>query len=98
MPAASRPSGVRWRLTSIGVIGTAAGLAVGVGLSLALERFRLVPLPSDVYMLSHVPFAVHPGEVAAIAAFSLLTALAAAVLPARSAARLAPGEAIRLSR
>jgi lipoprotein-releasing system permease protein len=83
---------------AIGVIGTAAGLAVGVGLSLALERFRLVPLPSDVYMLSHVPFAVHPGEVAAIAAFSLLTALAAAVLPARSAARLAPGEAIRLSR
>ncbi len=82
----------------IGLLGTAAGVLLGVGLSLALEGFRLVPLPADVYMLSHVPFAVHPGEVAAIAAFALLTALAAAVLPARAAARLAPGEAIRLSR
>jgi lipoprotein-releasing system permease protein len=83
---------------AIGVLGTAAGLLFGVGLSLALERFRVVPLPSDVYLLSHVPFAVHPGEVAVIAAFAFATALAAAVLPARAAARLAPGEAIRLSR
>jgi lipoprotein-releasing system permease protein len=83
---------------AIGAIGTLSGLAVGVGLSVALDRFRLVPLPSDVYLLSHVPFAVHPGEVAAIAAFAFATALAAAVLPARAAARLAPGEAIRLSR
>ena len=38
---------------------------LGVGLSVAADRFRLVPLPADVYMLTHVPFAVHPGEVAA---------------------------------
>jgi lipoprotein-releasing system permease protein len=82
----------------IGVLGTGAGLVIGVGLSLALDRFGLVPLPADVYMLSHVPFAVHPGEVAVIGLFALLTALAAAVLPARAAGRLAPGEAIRLSR
>lgn len=82
----------------IGATGTAAGVLVGVGLSLILDRFELVPLPSDVYLLSHVPFAVHPGEVAAVAAFALATALFAAVLPARAAARLAPGEAIRLSR
>jgi lipoprotein-releasing system permease protein len=82
----------------IGLVGTAAGILFGVGLSVTLDRFRLVPLPSDVYLLSHVPFAVHLGEVAAVAAFALLTAVAAAVLPARAAARLAPGEAIRLSR
>lgn len=82
----------------IGFLGTSAGVAFGVGLSLALDRFGLVPLPSDVYMLSHVPFAVHPGEVAAVAVFAMATALAAAVLPARAASRLAPGEAIRLSR
>jgi lipoprotein-releasing system permease protein len=63
-----------------------------------LDRFHLVPLPADVYLLSHVPFAVHPGEVALVAIFAFGTALAAAVLPARAAARLAPGEAIRLSR
>jgi lipoprotein-releasing system permease protein len=82
----------------IGVAGTAAGVLVGVALSVAADRFGLVPLPSDVYLLSHVPFAVHPAEVAAISAFALGTALAAALLPARAAARLAPGEAIRLAR
>jgi lipoprotein-releasing system permease protein len=83
---------------AIGLVGTAAGVAIGVGIAAAADRFRLVPLPADVYMLSHVPFAIHPGEVAACAGFALATAVAAAVLPARAAARLAPGEAIRLSR
>jgi lipoprotein-releasing system permease protein len=82
----------------IGLIGTAGGVVVGVGLSLALDRFHVVPLPADVYLLSHVPFAVHPREVGAVAVFAMATAIAAAVLPARAAGRLAPGEAIRLSR
>jgi lipoprotein-releasing system permease protein len=82
----------------IGVTGTAAGVVFGVGLSVLLDRYRLVPLPSQVYLVTHVPFSVYPGEVAAVAAFALLTAVLAALLPARAAARLAPGEAIRLSR
>jgi lipoprotein-releasing system permease protein len=83
---------------SIGALGTAGGIIVGVGVSELLDRFRLVPLPADVYLLSHVPFAVHPGEVALVAVFAFGTAIAAALLPARAAARLAPGEAVRLSR
>ena len=83
---------------SIGVLGTVGGVAAGVGTSVVLDRFQLVPLPADVYLLSHVPFAVHPVEVALVALFSLATAVGAALLPARAAARLAPGEAIRLSR
>lgn len=83
---------------SIGAIGTLAGVALGVGLALAADRFALIPLPADVYLFTHVPFAVHPREVAIVAAFAFATAIAAAALPARAAARLAPGEAIRLSR
>jgi lipoprotein-releasing system permease protein len=82
----------------IGSLGTAAGLAMGAAVSWLLDRYRLVPLPADVYLLSSVPFTLHPGELAVIAIFALLTALGASVLPARAAARLAPGEAIRLSR
>jgi lipoprotein-releasing system permease protein len=82
----------------IGALGTGIGIAVGVGASLLLDRYRVVRLPADVYLLSHVPFAVHPGEVAIVAAFAFATAVGAAVLPARAAARLAPGEAVRLSR
>lgn len=82
----------------IGVIGTGAGIALGVVVATLLDRTRAVPLPADVYLLTHVPFAVHPGEVLLVAVFALATAVGAAVLPARAAARLAPGEALRLSR
>ena len=81
---------------AIGVIGTVAGVLLGIGIATAADRFGL-PLP-DAYMISRVPFAIHPGEVAACALFACATAVAAAVLPARAASRLAPGEAIRLSR
>jgi lipoprotein-releasing system permease protein len=82
----------------IGGIGTALGVIIGVGSSALLDRFHLVPLPADVYLLSHVPFAIHPREVLLVTLFALATAIAAAILPARAAARIAPGEAIRLSR
>jgi lipoprotein-releasing system permease protein len=83
---------------AIGAAGTVLGVAVGVSASVLLDRYEVVTLPADVYLLTHVPFAVHPGEVALVAAFALVTAIAAALLPARAAARLAAGEAIRLSR
>ena len=98
---AAPPSLARIYLTlgaAIGAIGTGGGILVGVGASLLLDRYRLLPLPGEVYLLSHVPFAVHPMEVALVAVFALATAIAAALLPARAAARLAPGEAVRLSR
>jgi lipoprotein-releasing system permease protein len=83
---------------SIGAIGTAGGVLVGVGGSWLMDRLHVVPLPADVYLLSHVPFAVHPIEVLLVAVFAFGTAVVAAVWPARSAARLAPREAVRLSR
>jgi lipoprotein-releasing system permease protein len=82
----------------IGAMGTTLGVGVGVGASVLLDRLRAVPLPADVYLMTHVPFAVHPPEVLLVALFAFATAVGAAVLPARAAARLAPGEAIRLSR
>jgi lipoprotein-releasing system permease protein len=82
----------------IGAVGTAAGVLVGVVASVLLDYFRAVPLPPDVYLMTHVPFAVHPREVVLVTFFALATAIAAAVLPAKAASRLAPGEAVRLSR
>ncbi len=83
---------------AIGAAGTAVGLVLGVGASLLLDRWGIVPLPADVYLFNHVPFAVHPREVVLVAVFAFATALAAALLPARAAARIGPGEAIGLSR
>lgn len=100
MGAAPRSLGRIYLLlgAAIGGIGTAGGVAVGVLASLSLDRLHAVPLPSDVYLLTHVPFTVHPRDVALVALFAFGTALAASVLPARAAARVGPGEAVGLSR
>jgi len=87
-----------WLGGTIGLFGTAAGAGIGAGLSWALDRFALVPLPADVYLMSHVPFALHARDLALVVGFSLSAAMAAAILPARAAGRVGPSEALRLSR
>lgn len=84
--------------SAIGAIGTAGGVALGVSTSILLDRLHVVPLPADVYLFTHVPFAVHPRDVVLVAVFAMATAVAAAALPARAAARIAAGEAVGLSR
>src|SRR5450759_4895147 len=58
----------------IGGLGTAGGVLVGVAASVLLDRFHAVPLPPDVYLMTHVPFAVHPREVVLVTLFALATA------------------------
>ncbi len=97
-PGASLSRIYWWLGAAIGGAGTLAGAAGGAAAAWALDRFALVPLPRDVYLMSHVPFALHPLDLILVVAFSLAAAAAAAALPARSAGRVGPAEALRLSR
>jgi lipoprotein-releasing system permease protein len=97
-PGASLSRIYWWLGGAIGLTGTLIGAAGGTALSWALDRYGLVPLPADVYLLSHVPFAVHPRDLALVTVFSLATSAAAALFPARAASRVGPAESLRLSR
>ena len=79
----------------IGVIGTAAGTAMGVALSWALERFELIKIPGDVYFVDHLPATMDPVTIALIVVASVLVSFGATVYPARQASRLQPVDAIR---
>ena len=79
----------------IGVIGTAAGTAMGVTLSWALERFELIKIPGDVYFVDHLPATMDPFTIALIVVASVLVSFGATVYPARQASRLQPVDAIR---
>jgi lipoprotein-releasing system permease protein len=79
----------------IGLVGTLAGLVLGLIASVALDRYKLITLDPSVYFIDHLPVATQLDDVAIIVVASLLIAALATLYPARQAARLYPVEAIR---
>lgn len=79
----------------IGVVGTAAGLLLGVAGCELLQRYEFVRLDPTVYMINTLPARVEWANVVLIAAASLGISALATLYPAWQAARLDPVEAIR---
>lgn len=87
----------------IGLMGTALGVAGGVGLALnvetivpAIERlFEVEFLAADVYYISDVPSELHWNDVWIMAMVSMGLSLLATLYPAWRAARTHPAEALR---
>jgi len=81
---------------SIGLIGTLAGTAGGVGLCFILKRYKLIRIPKEVYFTDTLPILLNGKDVFIIAVSALLLCLIATIYPARQATRVNPSEALRL--
>ncbi|MFQ5790600.1 MAG: FtsX-like permease family protein, partial [Acidobacteriota bacterium] len=81
--------------TTIGVVGTAVGAALGVGVSRVLDHFRLIRIPEDVYQVTYVPFKLLPGDFALVVLAAPLICFLATIYPAHRASRLNISEALR---
>ena len=89
--------------TSIGFIGTLAGLILGVLISLHMEDIRqFVSILTNtrlfdpqVYFLSSLPSEMDPLEVVAVVLVALALSMLATLYPALQAARLDPVDALR---
>jgi lipoprotein-releasing system permease protein len=79
----------------IGMVGSLAGAALGVGVAVALDRTGALPLPRGVFATSSVPFRVDPTMVALVMAISLVLAITASWFPSRMIARRDPAEGLR---
>lgn len=79
----------------IGGLGTVLGAGLGLGVSRALDRWRLIPIDPAVYFIDHLPVENAPLDVLLVIAASLVIALVATLRPSRRAADLVPVEAIR---
>jgi len=79
----------------IGIVGTLAGLMLGLFASVVIDRYKLIALDPSVYFIDHLPVATQALDVAMIVLASLLIAALATLYPSRQAARLFPVEAIR---
>ncbi len=103
----AKPSGIlRIFITQgsiIGVVGTLAGLVIGVVLTLNLENivgfmegvFGIKFLAADVYFISDLPADLRWSDVFVISSIALVLALFSTVYPAWRGARTMPAEALR---
>jgi lipoprotein-releasing system permease protein len=80
---------------AIGIIGAALGTALGLGLSYLANAYHIVAIPAEIYSVSHITLKVQARDCAIIAALAIFISFLATIYPARSAARLAPVEALR---
>jgi lipoprotein-releasing system permease protein len=88
---------------AVGVIGTLAGLLLGLGIALnidvivpALERaLNASFLPKDIYLISRMPSDPQSADILPIAIISLVLAFVATLYPSWRASRVNPAEALR---
>jgi lipoprotein-releasing system permease protein len=89
--------------TIVGIIGTLAGVALGVAVAVNLEAIvgfleatlGIKFLAADVYFISDLPSELQWGDVVRIGAITFVLALISTLYPAWVAARTAPAEALR---
>ena len=88
---------------SIGIVGTIAGLILGVLVCLNIDRIRgLIGwltdtelFPEELYYLSQLPADMDTGETATVVVMALVLSVLATVYPSWRASRLDPVEALR---
>src|SRR5215213_3840928 len=88
---------------SIGIVGTIAGLMLGLLLALNVETIRQVIgqltntnlFPAELYFLSRLPADVNAREVVTVLIMAIILSLLATLYPSWRAARLDPVQALR---
>ncbi|HOP47926.1 MAG TPA: lipoprotein-releasing ABC transporter permease subunit [Desulfobacteraceae bacterium] len=79
----------------VGIVGTVAGLASGLGICHLLAKYKFITLPSDIYYISTLPVRVELGDIWFVAFAAVLISFVATLYPSWRASRLNPVEAIR---
>ncbi|MBW1667479.1 MAG: lipoprotein-releasing ABC transporter permease subunit [Deltaproteobacteria bacterium] len=79
----------------VGVVGTIAGLASGLGLCHLLAKYKFIKLPSDVYYISTLPVRVETQDIVFVTVAAVMISFLATIYPSWHASRLNPVEALR---
>ncbi|OPX35809.1 MAG: hypothetical protein B1H12_08400 [Desulfobacteraceae bacterium 4484_190.2] len=79
----------------VGLVGTLAGLASGLGICHLLARYKFISLPSDVYYITTLPVRVEFWDVCLVSLSAVVISFLATIYPSWHASKLNPVAAIR---
>ncbi|OBQ52691.1 lipoprotein-releasing ABC transporter permease subunit [Halodesulfovibrio spirochaetisodalis] len=81
--------------TIIGVVGTALGFALGLGVGELLKKYQFVELPKGVYSMDKLPIIHDWTDLVIIGVSAMVLCFLATLYPAKQAAKLEPADALR---
>jgi lipoprotein-releasing system permease protein len=84
-----------WQGMTIGLLGTTAGLSIGLALCTVLANWHFIQLPGDVYYFTTLPVEIRWQDFARVTSASVLLCLLATLFPSWQAARHDPVAALR---
>ncbi len=79
----------------IGIIGTAAGVIIGLTFCYFANKFELIKVPSEIYQMSFVPFKIGLFDFLAVVLVTLFITFTATLIPSQKAASVNVVEAIK---
>lgn len=81
---------------AVGLIGTVIGEVIGITISILGEKYKLIPLPPDVYYIDHLPFKLHLSDCITAAVAAIVISAVATIYPALKAAKTEPVKVLRI--
>lgn len=84
-----------WHGMIIATIGVAAGVILGVSLSLLLRKYQFISLPEGVYPFSTLPVIFSPTDIVLTIVATFALCFCATLYPAHKAAKIQPARALR---
>jgi len=79
----------------IGVVGTAAGVVLGLVWCWFANTFQLIKVPVDIYQIAFVPFHIKFVDLLLIIGVTLLISFASTLFPSRRASKIDPVTALK---
>jgi len=84
-----------WQGLIIGIFGVTIGVSLGYISCFLIDRYHLLPLPSDVYIITSMPVKMNPFDFVLIAVIGFGLSFFSSFYPASKASKLNPVESLR---
>ncbi|RKY85572.1 hypothetical protein DRQ09_07090 [candidate division KSB1 bacterium] len=79
----------------VGLIGIISGIITGFTICFLQQKYNLIPLPTDIYIINSLPVKMEALDFVLIGVIAFILTIASSLYPARMASKLTPIETIR---